>query len=228
MTSSSEQFRQSVVRVLLSPFTWLRVAVAAVFVALLLALISALVLGEGFSESLFGGWFVWALIALVAVAVPLDRVIEAEQRQGRQPSALQVLRLSGGLGAVAAGLYAGLGVAGAFDSGVRLEEVEARAVKVVRAKRARCSQTGEDAVGDPVYRCDMTLRGSKADPDLEGEHLDRCFSLSREDPVRLTEISCMTAPAQRSPREGARGVRDAGPVRANAPRRRVPGLMAGA
>ncbi len=201
MTSSSEQFRETVARVLRSPATWLRALAAALFLALSLAVISALALGEGFSESLFDGWFVWALIALIAVGVPLDRVIDAEQRQGRQPSARQVARLAAALGTAAAVLYAGLGLAGAFDSEVDLGEVQAQAAKAGRGRAARCSEAGEDALGDTVYRCELTLRGSKADPDLEGEHRNVCFSLSREDPVRLSEIACPVRLSEGGPRD---------------------------
>jgi len=176
--------------VLFSPFTWLRVLLAAIFVAVLFAVIASAVFGEGAGEAVIGSWFFWALVAVIAVTVPTAKVIQAEERAGREADSQNLLRLAAGLGIAALVLYLGFGLSGAFSGEVSAQEVEAQAVEVSEERAARCGEGGEDSLGDHVWRCDMTLRGSPPYEDLEGKHLEQCFAFGGVDIESMNEVSC--------------------------------------
>jgi hypothetical protein len=177
-------------RVLLSPWTWLRVLVAAILVALVATLIGSFAFDEGASDGVTNPWVIWGLVALAAVTVPLAKVIDAERAQGRDPDPSKLGRLGLGLAAVALMLYLGFGIAGAYSGKVEPSEVNAQASKVSGESARNCRMAGEDSLGDSIYRCDLTLRGSETYPELEGQHLDKCFALSGSNLSSMREVSC--------------------------------------
>jgi len=120
----------------------------------------------------------------------MAKIIEAEQRAGRTPDSRDLRRLGFGLGGVAVLLYVAFAAAGTFSDDVSTREVEGQAVKVGDVRAARCREAGEDSLGDRVWRCDMTLRGSALYENLEGKHITSCFAFGGKDVEGMTEVSC--------------------------------------
>ena len=185
-----DPFWATTTRVLLTPGTWLRALLAAVFVAILAFVIGSFAFGDGAGEGVLNGWVVWGLVAVTTVTVPLAKVIDAERGQGRDPSLSNLRRLALGLTAVALTLYLGFGITGAYSGKLEPAEVNARASKISGESARDCRMAGKDALDDSIYRCDLTLRGSETYPELEGQHLEKCFAVSGASLSSMQEVSC--------------------------------------
>ncbi len=77
-------------------------------------------------------------------------------------------------------LAAGCGGASASD-------VERTVTTKFGERAAKCRDAGEAASGDTIFKCDVTLKRTRAFPELAGEHVERCY---RGGPDDIAKADC--------------------------------------